>query len=337
MYRQHSTITSPYNPFVNCSLQIQQLSKAFGVVQAVQQVSLSVSTGETLALLGPSGCGKSTVLRLIAGLEKPDAGQVHVLGQEVTQARPEQRNIGLVFQDYALFPHMSVLGNVSYGPKMRGLSRQQVSERAREALALVNLNGLEQRKPHQLSGGQQQRVALARALATKSPLLLLDEPLSNLDEQLRTELRQDLQQLFKQLGTGVLLVTHDQREALALADRIAVMRAGQIVQQGRTLEVFKQPATAWVAEFLGWPNILPAEQGQVYLIPEQAMCLGEGQAFPILSSQITETGQWVTIQHHLGKLQVSLSAREQQSIQSNSLVCSVDEDQILKVPDDRLL
>lgn len=290
--------------------------------------------GETLALLGPSGCGKSTVLRLIAGLEKPDSGQVHLLSQEVTQLSPEKRNIGLVFQDYALFPHMSVLGNISYGPKVRGVSSVDVSERAKKALDLVSLNGLEQRKPHQLSGGQQQRVALARALATESPLLLLDEPLSHLDEQLRAELRQDLRRLFKQLGSGVLIVTHDQREALALADHIAVMRDGKIVQQDIASVLFEQPATAWVAKFLGWTNVIPISKGQARLIPEKAVHLGQGQMVPILSSQLMETGQLVTVQHTLGQLQLALSAREQQWIKPQGLALYIDESQILEVPDD---
>lgn len=315
-------------------LQTKQLSKVFGTVQAVQQVTLGVKAEETLALLGPSGCGKSTALRLIAGLEKPDSGKVHLLGREVTQLPPEKRNIGLVFQDYALFPHMSVFGNISYGPKMRGVSSEDVLKRTKKALALVNLSGLEQRKPHELSGGQQQRVALARALATESPLLLLDEPLSHLDEQLRAELRQDLSQLFKQLGVGVLIVTHDQREALALADHIAVMREGKIVQQEMASVLFEKPATAWVAKFLGWTNVMPISKGQARLIPEKAVHLGEGQMVPILSSQLMETGQLITVEHTVGRLKLALSAREQQWVTPQGVALYIDESQVLEVPDD---
>ena len=292
------------------SLLAESLTRSFGAVQAARDVSLTVEAGETLALLGPSGCGKSTVLRMIAGLETPDSGRVSVAGREVTPLPPEQRHVGLVFQDYALFPHLSVLDNVAYGPSMRGESKPRAQMRAREALELVALEELAGRFPAQLSGGQQQRVALARALATHSPLLLLDEPLSNLDEKLRAELRSELRALFGRVGAGVLIVTHDQREALALADRVAVMRAGQIVQVGAAREVFREPKTAWVAEFLGWQNILPQAGGTALLVPEEALVLGAGDPCPVVSRQVTETGETVQVQHSAGPLTLHLSARE---------------------------
>ena len=292
------------------SLLAESLTRSFGAVQAARDVSLTVEAGETLALLGPSGCGKSTVLRMIAGLETPDSGRVSVAGREVTTLPPEQRHVGLVFQDYALFPHLSVLDNVAYGPRRRGETKLAAQARAHEALELVALAELAGRFPAQLSGGQQQRVALARALATRSPLLLLDEPLSNLDEKLRAELRSELRARFGRVGAGELIVTHDQREALALADRVAVMRAGQIVQVGAAQEVFREPKTAWVAEFLGWQNILPQAGGTALLVPEEALVLGAGDPCPVVSRQVTETGETVQVRHSAGPLTLHLSARE---------------------------
>ena len=300
---------------------------------------MTVDAGETLALLGPSGCGKSTVLRGVAGLEHPDSGRVEVGGRDVTDLPPEARHIGLVFQDYALFPHLSVLGNVAYGPRVRGERRAQAEARAREALALVGLPELEQRLPAQLSGGQQQRVALARALATRSPLLLLDEPLSNLDEKLRTELRHDLRGLFGQLGAGVLLVTHDQREALALAHRVAVMRAGRVVQVGAARNVFASPATAWTAEFLGWTNVFARPGGRALLVPEQAARLGAGDPTPLLSRQPHETGETVTLAHPLGPLTLHLSVREAALLggaqPGDPVRLALEQSLLQEVPDDR--
>ena len=321
------------------ALRLSGLSKAFGHLQAARDVSLDVAAGETLALLGPSGCGKSTVLRGVAGLERPDSGRVEVGGRDVTALPPEARHIGLVFQDYALFPHLSVLDNVAYGPRRRGLSRAEAAAQAQEVLALVGLSELEQRLPAQLSGGQQQRVALARALATRSPLLLLDEPLSNLDEKLRSELRHDLRGLFGQLGAGVLLVTHDQREALALAHRVAVMRAGQVVQAGAARDVFAAPATAWIAEFLGWTNVFARPGGAALLVPETAARLGEGDPAPLLSRQPHDTGETVTLAHPLGPLTLHLSVREAALLGAvragDPVRLGLDPALMREVPDDR--
>lgn len=316
------------------SLLAESLTRSFGAVQAARDVSLTVEAGETLALLGPSGCGKSTVLRMIAGLETPDSGRVSVAGREVTTLPPEQRHVGLVFQDYALFPHLSVLDNVAYGPRRRGETKLAAQARAHEALELVALAELAGRFPAQLSGGQQQRVALARALATRSPLLLLDEPLSNLDEKLRAELRSELRALFGRVGAGVLIVTHDQREALALADRVAVMRAGQIVQVGAAREVFREPKTAWVAEFLGWQNILPQAGGTALLVPEEALVLGAGDPCPVVSRQVTETGETVQVQHSAGPLTLHLSAREARAA-GDTVSLKVVPSLTRRVPDDR--
>ncbi|MPY67279.1 ABC transporter ATP-binding protein [Deinococcus sp. SDU3-2] len=317
------------------ALALHHLSKRYGSTVAAEDVSLTVGAGETVALLGPSGCGKSTVLRCVAGLERPDAGRVEIGGRDVTPLPPEARHVGLVFQDYALFPHLSVLGNVTYGPRMRGARRAQAEGRAREALALVGLEALTGRTPAQLSGGQAQRVALARAVATGSPLLLLDEPLSNLDEQLRARLRSDLRALFGQVGAGVLLVTHDQREALALAARVAVMRAGRLVQVGGAAEVFARPATAWVAAFLGHTNVLTAPGGLARLVPEGAVRLGKGNPLPVTAYQPTDTGTEVTVVHPLGTLTLHLSPREAGGIDEGRLRLSVDEGRVLTLPDDR--
>ncbi|BDP40871.1 ABC transporter ATP-binding protein [Deinococcus aetherius] len=317
------------------ALRAEHLFKHYGLLRAVNDVSLTVGVGETVALLGPSGCGKSTVLRCVAGLERPDEGRVEVGGRDVTALPPEARHVGLVFQDYALFPHLRVLGNVAYGPRMRGASRAEAEGRAREALALVGLEDLAGRRPHELSGGQAQRVALARAVATGSPLLLLDEPLSNLDEQLRARLRSDLRELFQRVKAGVLLVTHDQREALAVADRVAVMRSGRLVQVGEVPEVFAHPASAWVAAFLGHANILPCGNGTARLVSEEAVRLGEGDLLPVTARQATDTGTEVTALHPLGPLTLHLSAREAAGLEGDRLRLRVEEARVLTLPDDR--
>ncbi|MFK7601707.1 ABC transporter ATP-binding protein [Deinococcus sp. SM5_A1] len=246
------------------ALELQHLAKYFhppgrrasNLPPVVNDLCLQVAQGELLTLLGPSGCGKTTTLRLIAGLEEPDGGAVWIDGRNMTQPPqpPERRGVGLVFQDYALFPHLSVLGNVLFG--LNRLPRAARLTRARETLSLVGLTVFETRMPHQLSGGQQQRVALARALAPRPRLLLLDEPFSNLDAQLRHSTRQEVRAILRRSGVAAILVTHDQEEALAFSDRIALMRAGVVVQIGTPQEVYSRPRTAFVASFLGRSNLL---------------------------------------------------------------------------------
>lgn len=317
------------------ALDIQHLTKHYGQTLAVADFSLSLAAGETLALLGPSGCGKSTVLRCVAGLEQPDSGTLSMGGREVTRLPPEARGVGMVFQDYALFPHLTVLENVAYGPRMRRTPKAEALARAREALQLVELTGLEARKPDQLSGGQAQRVALARALAAGSGLLLLDEPLSNLDERLRTQLRADLRDLLARIGAAALLVTHDQREALAVATRVAVMRAGRPVQVAPAAALFEQPQTAWVAEFLGHQNIYPQGDGTALVVPERALRLGTGDRFTVTASQPTDSGPLVTLAHPLGPLRLHLSPREAELLESGTLSLRLDERRVLRLPDDR--
>ncbi|WP_417586728.1 ABC transporter ATP-binding protein [Pararhodobacter oceanensis] len=237
-------------------LEVERLRKTFAHADsaAVERVSLALGEGELLALLGPSGCGKTTTLRMIGGFEVPDEGRVLFNGQDITHLTPEARGIGFVFQDYALFPHLSVLDNVKFG--LRKLSRAAAKARAEEMLALVGLEELGKRRPHQLSGGQQQRVALARALAVSPQLILLDEPFSNLDAKMRVETRQEVRKLLKSTGSAGILVTHDQEEALALADRIAVMDKGRVVQFGTPDEIYSNPVSEFVANFIGRSNIL---------------------------------------------------------------------------------
>ncbi len=237
-------------------LEVDRLRKSFphASTAAVERVSLALGEGELLALLGPSGCGKTTTLRMIGGFETPDEGTITFDGHDITGLPPEARGIGFVFQDYALFPHLSVLDNVRFG--LRKLPRAQARSRAEEMLKLVGLSDLGRRRPHQLSGGQQQRVALARALAVAPQLILLDEPCSNLYEKMRIETRQEVRRLLKSTGSAGILVTHDQEEALALADRIAVMDGGRIVQLGTPDEIYRNPVSEFVANFIGRSNIV---------------------------------------------------------------------------------
>jgi putative spermidine/putrescine transport system ATP-binding protein len=239
------------------ALTVRGLRKSFGDVVAVDEVSLDAAPGEFLSLLGPSGCGKSTLLRMIAGLVEPDGGQVVLAGEDITRVAVHRRNLGLVFQSYALFPHMTVFENVAFGLRRRGVGEALLGPRVERMLELVRLGPLGARYPRELSGGQQQRVALARALVTEPAVLLLDEPLSNLDALLRDEMRVELKRLQERLGTTMIFVTHDQAEALILSDRVVVMERGRIEQIGRPEEVYRRPVTPFVARFLGRANFLP--------------------------------------------------------------------------------
>jgi putative spermidine/putrescine transport system ATP-binding protein len=238
------------------ALRVCRLRKSFGAVVAVDEVSLDAAPGEFLSLLGPSGCGKSTLLRMVAGLVEPDGGQVVLAGEDITRVAVHRRNLGLVFQSYALFPHMTVFENVAFGLRRRGVGETELGPRVERMLELVRLGPLGARYPRELSGGQQQRVALARALVTEPRVLLLDEPLSNLDALLRDEMRVELKRLQESLGTTMIFVTHDQAEALILSDRVVVMERGRVEQVGRPEEVYRRPATPFVARFLGRANFL---------------------------------------------------------------------------------
>lgn len=240
------------------TLKVEGVSKAYGQIQAVAAVSLEVTGEGTLALLGPSGCGKSTLLRLIAGLELPDAGGVLLDGRDITALPPQRRPIGMVFQDYALFPHLDVGANVGFALREKRVPGAQTQRRVEELLELVGLGGTERRRVFELSGGQQQRVALARALAAEPSLLLLDEPLSSLDPGLRQSLLVELRELLSRLEVRAVYVTHDQSEALTVAPRLALMKEGRIVQEGPGERMLERPRDSWVAAFLGYRNIYPA-------------------------------------------------------------------------------
>ena len=239
-------------------LSLRNLSRTFGSTRAVADVSLDVAQGEFFGLLGPSGCGKTTTLRMIAGLEKPDTGLILFQDAEITNLPPERRGFGMVFQNYALFPHLNVFENVAFGLRARHRTRAEMDDRVNSALELVQLPGYGKRSIDQLSGGQQQRVAIARAIAIEPALLLFDEPLSNLDVSLREETRSELRELVTRLGLTAVYVTHDQEEAFALCDRIAVMVGGKLMQTGRPRELYEQPAEISVASFLGRNNLIKA-------------------------------------------------------------------------------
>ncbi|MBI2493009.1 MAG: ABC transporter ATP-binding protein [Candidatus Rokubacteria bacterium] len=238
-------------------ISIRQARKAFGSVTAVDRVSLEIGDGELFTLLGPSGCGKTTLLRLLAGFSALDGGEIRFGDRRVDALPPYARNIGMVFQNYALWPHMTVRGNITYGLKLRRLDAATIARRLADGLRQVNLAGLEDRYPGQLSGGQQQRVALARALVLNPDILLLDEPLSNLDAKIRVQVRAEIRRLQQALGITTVYVTHDQEEALSLSDRVAVMRDGQVQQVAAPKALYERPATRFVADFVGTNNFLP--------------------------------------------------------------------------------
>jgi ABC-type Fe3+/spermidine/putrescine transport system ATPase subunit len=238
-------------------IHIDSVSKRFGAVAAVDDVSLEVRENEFFALLGPSGCGKTTLLRMLAGFEQPDAGRLLLDGSDLVGVKPYRRPLNMMFQSYALFPHMTVLDNVAYGLRMEGVRKDQARARGAEALDRVGLGGAGARRPAQLSGGQRQRVALARALVKSPRVLLLDEPLSALDRQIRGEMQLELKRLQHDVGITFIVVTHDQEEALTMADRIALMRDGRVEQVGAPDELYEAPATRFVASFLGDANVFP--------------------------------------------------------------------------------
>ena len=239
------------------TISFERVTKAYGDVAAVREVSFTIAAASLVTLLGPSGCGKTTTLRLIAGLEAPTAGRILIGGEDVTGLGATDRNVSMVFQSYALFPHMTVLDNVAYGPSVTGQPRRQAQAAARACLATVGLAALESRLPSELSGGQQQRVAIARALVLEPGVLLFDEPLSNLDARLRRQVREEIRELQRRLGITVVYVTHDQEEALAVSDRIIVMNNGRIAQDGAPRDLYERPVDAFVAGFMGEANRVP--------------------------------------------------------------------------------
>src|SRR4051812_19016553 len=286
------------------AVEFRDVARTFGTVRAVDRVSLSVEPGEFFAMLGPSGSGKTTCLRLIAGFDLPDNGQVLLEGRDVSSVPPYERNVNTVFQDYALFPHMTVLENVAYGPRMRKVSLAERSTRAREMLDLVKLRGFEDRRPAQLSGGQKQRVALARALINQPKVLLLDEPLGALDLKLREEMQIELRNLQRRLAITFIYVTHDQGEALSMSDRVAVFNNGRIEQMATARELYTRPRTAFVARFVGGANVAEGEVAQRLANAPQAFAvraesvdvLAPGDALP--TGFVGAEGNLLDVQFH---------------------------------------
>jgi putrescine transport system ATP-binding protein len=256
-------------------LRIEGVTKRFGNFSAVDQLSLDIRAGEFFALLGPSGCGKTTLLRMLAGFESPDEGRILLGGSDIVQVMPHERPVNMMFQNYALFPHLSVHDNIAFGLRRAGLARAEVASRVAEMVALVKLEGMEKRKPDQLSGGQRQRVALARSLARRPQVLLLDEPLAALDKKLRESTQAELMELQRRLGMTFIIVTHDQEEAMTMASRIGVMNTGRLAQVATPRDLYEAPASRWVAEFVGDVNlfegqVISREQGRLKVTTREA-------------------------------------------------------------------
>jgi spermidine/putrescine ABC transporter ATP-binding subunit len=277
-------------------VRLERVSKRFGELVAVNEVSLTVARGEMLTLLGPSGCGKSTLLNLIAGFVDPSGGRIEIAGARVDEVPPHLRKLGVVFQSYALFPHLSVAGNVAFGLRMRRVGRAELRQRVAAALDLVRLGGLEARRPHQLSGGQQQRVALARALVIDPDVLLLDEPLSALDKNLRSQMQIELKDIQRRVGVTTIFVTHDQSEALSLSDRIAVLSHGVVQQVATPQEMYREPATSFVASFVGETNRLAGKVVETdRTLARVALESGEVCAVPLRRMRPPEPGREVAV------------------------------------------
>jgi spermidine/putrescine ABC transporter ATP-binding subunit len=290
---------------IGSKVEVRNLIKEFGTVRAVDQLSLTIEAGKFLTLLGPSGSGKTTTLNLIAGFETPTAGEVFVDGAPITFKPPHKRNIGIVFQNYALFPHMTVADNIAFPLSMRGMNREKIGEEIKGALQMVQLQGYEDRYPRQLSGGQQQRIALARALVFRPPLLLMDEPLGALDKKLREQMQIEIKHIQKRLGITVIYVTHDQEEALTMSDRIAVLSDGKLEQEGFPLEIYEKPGNRFVADFIGETNLLDGEirkEGTHSFIEIQ----GLGVRFPA-PPEIAPAGGKVTVSIRPEKLWIGKS------------------------------
>ncbi len=290
-------------------VELEGLTKRYGTFAALDDLSLAIAAGEFLTVLGASGSGKTTTLRLIAGFDAPTAGRILLEGRDVVALPPYKRPINTVFQHYALFPHMTVRGNVAYGLRRRHVPEREIAARVAEALAMVRLEDLGERSPRQLSGGQQQRVALARAIVNRPRLLLLDEPLGALDLKLRREMQLELKRLQTQLGITFVYVTHDQEEALTMSDRIALMRAGRIEQLGSPQDLYDRPASRYVADFIGETNLLPLGQGQWLSVrPDDLYVLASGTADPAAPHRtLVGTAAAVVYAGAIRKLHVTLA------------------------------
>ncbi|EIS9380720.1 ATP-binding cassette domain-containing protein [Clostridioides difficile] len=249
-------------------LQVKNVGKSYGQVKVLKDISIDIEKGEFICLLGPSGCGKSTLLRIIAGLEDKHGGKIIINDKDMTNSPPESRNFGIVFQSYALFPNMNVYKNIAFGLENKNISKSDIDKKVRDILEVVELSGYDKKYPSQLSGGQQQRVALARAIALEPDFLLLDEPLSALDAKVRLKLREQIKSLHRKLGITTIMVTHDQEEALCLADKMVVMNNGEVIQIGTPKEVYKSPKTPFVADFIGTINFIDDDVNMIAIRPE---------------------------------------------------------------------
>jgi len=277
------TTASPaaQQPAAQAAISVRGVSRRFGDAIAVNNLDLELPAGEFFALLGPSGCGKTTTLRMVGGFDLPSTGTIHLDGSDVTTLPPHKRNVNTVFQSYALFPHLTVIDNVTFGLRRHGMKRRQANHRAVEYLDLVGLAGFDRRRPAQLSGGQQQRVALARALVNHPKVLLLDEPMGALDAKIRKTMQHELKRIQREVGITFLYVTHDQSEAMAMADRLGVMNAGRLEDLGVPEQVYDRPATRFVAEFLGTCNVLPVTaDGTTLMLPDRSRVSVEGAPTP---------------------------------------------------------
>jgi spermidine/putrescine transport system ATP-binding protein len=302
------------------SVELREVTKRFGSVAVVEGVSLQIRPGEFFSLLGPSGCGKTTTLRILAGFVQPDAGEVFIAGKRVTHLPPNERDVNMVFQNYALFPHLTVEQNVAFGLEIQKLPRAQIRKRVGWALELVRLCGLESRYPHQLSGGQQQRVALARALVTQPSVLLLDEPLGALDLKLRQQMQLELKKLQRELAITFLYVTHDQEEALTMSDRLAVMNQGRVVQVGTPQEIYERPATRFVADFIGESNFL---EGRVVAWDGKKALVQIGSlSASVISDRPLALHQWVTVAVRPERLRLCSCGRSPWTGQVEELIYS---------------
>ncbi len=300
-------------------IRLEEIFKLFGKVAAVNKVSLTIHDGEFMVLLGPSGCGKTTLLRCLAGLELPDGGNVFIGNQDVTEFSPRKRNIAMVFQNYAVFPHMSVYDNIGFGLKMKKLGKSEIQENVMRSAKLLEVDKYLERYPAQLSGGQRQRVAVARAIAMNPAVLLMDEPLSNLDALLRMQMRAELKRLLQEIGATTVYVTHDQVEALSMGDRIAVMKSGEIVQVDAPMKVYTDPATMFVGSFIGSPpmNFL---NGKVEKQNGQVMVEIEGQHLPAPANLAGMAGQNITVGLRAENIQAGNDASVAQGLPTKVLV-----------------
>src|SRR5271169_4195340 len=296
------------NPTERPLLRIEDLTKRFGGTAVVDQLSLDIYQSEFFALLGPSGCGKTTLLRLIAGFEEPDSGRILLDGVDLAPVPPHRRPVNMMFQSYALFPHLTVEANVAFGLKQEGLPRAQIADRVADMLALVKLTNFGRRKPHELSGGQRQRVALARSLVKRPRVLLLDEPMAALDKKLRGETQFELMELQRQLGLTFIIVTHDQSEAMTVADRIAVMDRGRLAQVAPPQEIYEQPNSRWVADFIGEVNLFEGRVGGDGMSVEGTV-LGRLHVGSKIAAE-PNTVVWVAVRPE--KMQITRAAPDQQ-------------------------